>query len=75
MLIYSVKKLKMGLHALILNENVLPLLTFSSGLSYSAAYDSSRLCDRSKLFVGLKWPINCLLGACYFYLKYLLRKL
>ena len=50
-------------------------ITFSSGSSYSTAYNSWSYCDRSKLFAVLEWPLNCLLETCYFNLKYVLKKL
>ena len=49
-------------------------ITFSSGLSYSTAYNSLSFCDRSKLFAVLEWSVHCLLETCYFYLKYVLKK-
>ena len=48
-------------------------ITFSSGLSYSTAYNSWSFCDRSKLFAVFEWSVNCLLEACYFNLKYVLK--
>ena len=53
----------------------LPYITFSSGLSYSSAYNSSSICDKCKLFAVLEWSVNCLTETCYFNLKYFLRKL
>ena len=55
-------------------KRFLPYITFSSGLSYSTAYNSWSFFDRSKLFVILEWSVNCLSVTCYFYLKYLLKK-
>ena len=48
---------------------------FSSGLSYSTAYNSLSFCDRSKLFAVLDWSVNCLTETCYFNLKYVLKKI
>ena len=48
-------------------------ITFSSGSSYSTAYNSWNFCDRSKLFAILKWSVNCLLETCYINLKYELK--
>ena len=53
----------------------LPYITFSSGFSYSTAYNSVSSCDRSKLFAVLEWSVNCLTGTCYFNPKYLWKKL
>ena len=50
-------------------------ITFSSGLSYSTAYNSWNFCDRGKLFAVLEWSVNCPLETCYFNLKYVLIKL
>ena len=50
-------------------------ITFSSGLSYSIAYNSWSFCDRSKLSAVLEWSVNCLLETCYFDLKYVLTNL
>ena len=50
-------------------------ITFSSGSSYSTAYNSWSYCDRSKLFAVLEWSLNCLLETNYFNLKYVLKKL
>ena len=50
-------------------------ITFSSGPSYSTAYNSWRFCNRSLLFAVLEWSVNCLLEICYFNLKYALKKL
>ena len=50
-------------------------ITFSLGSSYSTAYNSWTLCDRSKLFAALKWSVNSLLETCYANLKYALKKL
>ena len=55
-------------------KRFLPYITFSSGLSYSTAYNSFSFCDRSKLFAVLEWSVNCLLETCYFNLKRLLKK-
>ena len=55
-------------------KRFLPYITFSSGLSYSTAYNSLSFCDRSKMFKVLKWSVNCLLETCYFNLKHLLKK-
>ena len=49
-------------------------ITISSGLSYSTAYNSWNICDRSKLFAVLEGSVNCLLETCYFNLKYVLNK-
>ena len=51
------------------NENVLPYISFYSGSTYSTAYNSYNVCDRSKLFAVLKLPVDCLLGSWYFHLK------
>ena len=48
-------------------------ITFSSGSSYSTAYNSWSFCDRSKLFVVLECSVNCLLETCYFILRYVLK--
>ena len=48
-------------------------ITFSSGLSYSTAYNSWSFCDKSKLFAVLEWSINCLSETCYLNLKYELK--
>ena len=50
-------------------------IMFSSGSSYSTAYNSWSYCNRSKLFAVLEWSVNCLLETCYFNLKYVLKKL
>ena len=50
-------------------------ITFSSGSSYSTAYNSLIFGDRSNLFVVLNWSVNCLLLTCYFNLKYALKKI
>ena len=54
-------------------KRFLPYITFSSGLSYSTAFNSFSFCDRSKLFAVLEWSVNCLLETCYFNLKRLLK--
>ena len=56
-------------------KRFLPYVTFSSGLSYSTAYNSYSFCDKSKLIAALEWSVNCLLETCYLNLKYLLKKL
>ena len=50
-------------------------ITFSSGLSYSTAYNSWSFCDRRKLFAVLEWSVNCPSETCYFDLNYLLEKI
>ena len=50
-------------------------ITFSSGSSYSTAYNSWSFCDRSKLFAFLEWSVNCLSETCHINLKYVLKKL
>ena len=50
-------------------------ITFSSGSSYSKAYNSFSFCNRSKLFAVLECLVNCLSETCYFNLKYVLKKL
>ena len=50
-------------------------ITFSSGSSYSTAYNSWSFCDRSKLFAIFEWSVNRLSETCYFYLKHVLNKL
>ena len=50
-------------------------ITFSSGSSYSTAYNYLSYCDRSKLFAVLEWSVNCLSETCYFNLKYVFKKL
>ena len=50
-------------------------ITFSSGPSYSTAYNSFNSCDRSKLFEVLEWSVTCSLETCYFNLKYELKKI
>ena len=47
----------------------LPYIMFSSGLSYSTAYNSKSVCDKSKLFAVLKWSVICRSEACYFNLN------
>ena len=49
-------------------------ITFSSGLSYSTAFNSWSFCDRSTLFAVLECSVSCLLDTCYFNLKYALKK-
>ena len=46
-------------------------IMFSSGFSYSTAYNSWSFCDRSKLFAVLEWSV--LSETCYFNLKYVLK--
>ena len=41
-------------------KRFLPYITFSSGLSYSTAYNSCSFCDRIKLFAVSEWSVNCL---------------
>ena len=48
-------------------------ITFSSGSSYSTAYNSWSFCDRSKLFAVFEWSVNSLSEICYFNLKYVLK--
>ena len=50
-------------------------ITFSSGLSYSTAYNYWSFCDRNKLFAVCEWSVKCLLEICYFNLKYVLKKI
>ena len=50
-------------------------ITFSSGLSYSTAYNSWSFYDRSKLFAVLEWSVNFLLETCNYNLKYVLKKI
>ena len=50
-------------------------ITFSSGLSYSTAYNSWSFCDRSKLFAVLEWSVNCFSETCYLNLEYVLKKI
>ena len=49
--------------------------TLSSRSSYSKAYNSYSVCDRSKLFAVFEWPVNCLSATCYFNIKYVFKKL
>ena len=49
-------------------------ITFSSGSSYSTAYNFWSFCDRSKLCVVLEWSVNVVSETCYFNLKYVLKK-
>ena len=51
-------------------KKILLYITFSSGLSYSTAYNSCSFCDRSKLFAVLEWSVNLHLDTCYLNLKY-----
>ena len=48
-------------------------IMFSSGSSYSTAYNSWSFCDRSKLFAVFEWSVNCLSETCYFNVKYVLK--
>ena len=41
-------------------------ITFSSGSSYSTAFNSWSFCDRSKLFAFFEWSVNCLSETCHF---------
>ena len=42
-------------------------ITFSSGSSYSIAYNAWSFCDKSKLFAVLEWSVNYLSETCYYY--------
>ena len=52
-------------------KRLLLYITFSSGSSYSTAYNSWSFCDRSKLFAVLELLVKLLL--MYFNLKYVLK--
>ena len=66
-LLNGVKNLQIGLHAMILNENVLSLRNVFFWIAYSTAYNPSGFYDRNKLFAVLKWSVNCILKTCYFF--------
>ena len=70
------KSIHIGLHAVFfIMKRFLLYITFSSGSSYSTAYNSWSFCDRNKLFAVLEWSVNCLSETSYFNLKYILKKI
>ena len=69
------KSIQIELHAEFKMKRFLLYITFSSGSSYSTAYNSWSFCNRSLLLAVLEWAVNCLSEICYFNLKYALKKL